>query len=44
MHRFMGKASLLTATWDHRCSYLFVLAALNAVVSIYYYLDLLRPK
>jgi proton-translocating NADH-quinone oxidoreductase chain N len=39
---FMGKLFLFTAAWGHGYDWLVIVAALNAAVSIYYYLGLVR--
>lgn len=39
---FMGKLFLFTAAWGHGYDWLVIVAALNAAISIYYYLNLVR--
>ena len=39
---FMGKFFLLTAAWNRGCNWLVVMAAANAAIGLFYYLNLVR--
>jgi NADH:ubiquinone oxidoreductase subunit 2 (subunit N) len=39
---FMGKLFLFTSAWDHGYNWLVVVGALNTVIGIYYYLNIVR--